>query len=183
MEELTIEDLLFGLMLPSGNDAARAIARSIAGDDYRFAQLMNNKALELGLVNTHYVNPHGRNQEGHYTSACDLARLGRYAMQNPSFRQIVGTKRVSIQGRFGGYPMQNINRFLLDYRGANGIKTGYDDERIPTTGQSAGSAVIASAERDGRTGYVAVLHTWANYATEAANLMDYFFNNYAALVP
>lgn len=183
MEEVTIEDLLYGLMLPSGNDAARAIARSIAGDDYRFAQLMNSKAQELGLVNTHYVNPHGRNQEDHYTSACDLAKLGQYAMQNPVFRQIVGTKQATVLGRYGTYPLRNVNRFLLDYPGADGVKTGFDDERIPTTGLAAGSAVVASAVRDGHRGYVAVLHTWANYATEAAELMDYFFNNHAALAP
>lgn len=182
MEELTIEDLLYGLMLPSGNDAARAIARSIAGDDYRFAQMMNSKAQELGLVNTHYMNPHGRNEDDHYTSACDLAKLGYYAMQNPVFRKIVATTRITIDGRYGVYPLRNINRFLLNYPGADGIKTGFDDARVPSTGLAAGSAVQASAVRGGRRGYVAVLHTWGNYATEAAAIMDYFFYNYDALV-
>ncbi|MCL5110055.1 MAG: serine hydrolase [Chloroflexi bacterium] len=176
MEELTIEQLLYGLMLPSGNDAARAIARSIAGDDYRFAEMMNQKAQELGLVDTHYKNPHGRDEDGHYTSACDLATLGRYAMRYPEFRQIVATKRISFDGRFGAYNLRNINRFLLNYPGADGIKTGYDD--LPNSdGVAALSSVIATAERDGRRGYVAILHSYGDYAAQAATMMDFFFNN------
>ena len=172
MEQLTIKDLLYGMMLPSGNDAARAVARAIAGDEYRFAKMMNAKARELGMLDTQYKNPHGMDEEGHYSSAYDQAKLGMYAMQNPTFREIVQTRRITIQGR-GIYPLRNINR-VLDYPGADGVKTGFTD--------NAWAAVIASAERDGRRVYVAVLRTW-DYAAEAAKLMDFYFANAEALVP
>ncbi|MHB1132884.1 MAG: D-alanyl-D-alanine carboxypeptidase family protein [Chloroflexota bacterium] len=175
MEELTIEELLYGLMLPSGNDAARAIARSIAGDDYRFAKLMTAKARELGLTNTQFKNPHGRDTPGHYTSACDLAQLGRYAMTFPEIRRIVATTRYTVEGRNGVYPMRNVNRFLTTYDGATGIKTGFDDLAL--------NAIVASAERDGRTAYVALLRTYGDYATEAAGLMNYYFNDFPSLLP
>ncbi len=172
MDELTIEDLLYGMMLPSGNDAARAIARAISGDEHRFAKLMNQKAREIGMFDTQYRNPHGMDEEGHYSTAYDQAKLGLYAMRNPVFRQIVATRNREVRGR-GVYPLRNINR-VLSYPGADGIKTGFTD--------NARAAVIASAERNGRRVYVAVLRTW-DYATEAMRLMDYYYANADQLVP
>lgn len=173
MEELTIEDLLYGLMLPSGNDAARAIARAISGDEYRFAKLMNAKAKELGMINTQFKNPHGMDEDGHYSSAYDLALLGRYAMQNPAFAKIVATKSITIRG-LGIYPLRNINRLIFSYPGADGIKTGFTD--------NARAGVVASAIRDGKRAYVTVMRTW-DYAAEAAKMLDYYFLNAAELVP
>ncbi|MHB1004148.1 MAG: D-alanyl-D-alanine carboxypeptidase family protein [Chloroflexota bacterium] len=173
MEEVTIEEMLYGLMLPSGNDAARAIARAISGDEYRFAELMNAKAKELGMLNTQYKNPHGMDEDGHYTSAYDLAVLGRYAMRNPTFRQIVATKNITVHGK-GIYPLRNINHVLYNYEGADGIKTGFTD--------NARAGVLASAVRAGKRVYVSLLRTW-NYATEAAQMMDYYFGNVDSLSP
>lgn len=173
MEELTIEDLLYGLMLPSGNDAARAIARSISGDEYRFAKLMNRKAEEIGLKDTRFANPHGMDQDGHYSTAFDQAKLGMYAMRNPVFARIVATDRITITGH-GIYPLNNINRVLDRYPGCDGIKTGYTE--------NAYTAVVTSAQREGRRVYVAVLRSW-DYAGDAIRMMDYYFENASLLVP
>jgi len=173
MDEMTIEDLLYGLMLPSGNDAARALARAVSGDEYRFVKLMNQKAQQLGLVDTHFMNPHGRDQDGHYTSAYDLARLGYFVMHNPILAKIVNTRQKTVYAK-GIYPMRNINRVLTTYEGADGVKTGYDDLAL--------AGVIATAVRDGRRVYVTLMHT-GDYATEAGEMMDYYFANYSTLVP
>jgi serine-type D-Ala-D-Ala carboxypeptidase (penicillin-binding protein 5/6) len=173
MEELTIKDLLYGLMLPSGNDAARAIARAVSGDEYRFAKLMTAKARELGMYNTQYKNPHGMDEEGHYSTAYDQALLGMYAMHNPVLAEVVDTRRITIRGR-GIYPLRNINRVLDTFPGCDGIKTGFTD--------NARAAVVATAVQDGRRAYVGVLHTW-DYATDATNLLYYYFDNYSVLAP
>ena len=126
-EKLTLEDLLYGLMLRSGNDAAVAIAEHIGGTVENFANLMNRKAYQIGARNTHFVNPHGLHDDKHYTTAYDLALISAYAMENPVFRVIVSTKQKKIpwEGRNYSRVLQNKNALLWDYEGANGIKTGY----------------------------------------------------------
>ena len=95
-EELSIKDLLYGLILASGNDSASALAIITSGSEDAFVQLMNNKVAELGLENTHFTNPHGLHDEQHFTTAIDLAKITAYAMQNDVFREIVSTKRHTI---------------------------------------------------------------------------------------
>lgn len=137
-EVLTIQELLYGLMLHSGNDAAVALAIYCGGTVEGFAELMNDKARQLGLTNTHFVNPNGLDAPGHYSSARDLAILAAYAMENPIFRQTVSAKTVTI----GQRTLRNHNKLLWQVEGADGVKTGYT--------RAAGRILVSSATRDGR---------------------------------
>ena len=137
-EVLTIQELLYGLMLQSGNDAAVALAIYCGGTVEGFAQLMNDKAHQLGLINTHFVNPHGLDAPDHYSTANDLAELASYAMQNPVFATTVSAKTV----RVGQRVLTNHNKLLWQYEGADGVKTGYT--------KKAGRILVSSAMQDGR---------------------------------
>jgi len=137
-EILTLQELLYGMMLSSGNDAATALAIYCGGTVEGFAQLMNDKARMLGMRNTNFVNPHGLDAPGHYSTARDLAILAEYAMQNPVFAQTVGTKSVRITGR----SLQNHNKLLWQVEGADGVKTGFT--------KAAGRILVSSAMRQGR---------------------------------
>ena len=124
-DKITIKDLLYGLMLCSGNDAAVALAEYAGGDIQGFAELMNNKAHELGLTNTHYESPHGLDSDGHYTTAYELAVLSDYALKNETFARIVGTKNYTVT--INGYPknLSNTNELLGYLNGVYGVKTGF----------------------------------------------------------
>ncbi len=136
-------DLLYGILLPSGNDAANAAAVSVAGSISSFVDLMNEKAAELELDNTHFVTPSGLDADGHYTTAYDLAQLTAHAMKNEVFREIVCCS--SAQVEFGNPPYQrtlyNSNKMLARYDGAVGVKTGFTD--------NARRCLVSAAERDG----------------------------------
>jgi len=125
-EKLTLEELTYGLMLKSGNDAAVAIAEYLGGNVDAFALLMNKRTREIGAVNTNFVNPHGLDADGHYTTAYDLAVIAREAMKNDTFRKIVSTKTYSIpmQGEKWDRALKNHNKLLWQYEGCTGIKTG-----------------------------------------------------------
>lgn len=140
-EQITCLDLLYGLMLESGNDAAAALAIAVGGTEERFIMLMNEKAKELGLKDTRFSNPHGLPAENHFTSAADLARLTDYALQNELFAEIVSTKkRTACEGtRY----YVNHNRLLFSYEGMIGVKTGYT--------QASGRCLVTAASRYGRT--------------------------------
>ncbi|MBI4507406.1 MAG: D-alanyl-D-alanine carboxypeptidase [Chloroflexi bacterium] len=170
-ELFTLEDLLYGLMLPSGNDAAIQIARHIAGSEEAFAELMNAKAAELGLVNSRFVNAHGLDEPGHYSSAYDMAMLAREGMlRDETFRKLTRTKVWAAQGRRGPYEMWNLNRLLYgQYDGADGVKIGYTEE--------AGRTMVASATRGGRRVYAAFMHS-QNLVADARALLDYAFDNF-----
>jgi D-alanyl-D-alanine carboxypeptidase (penicillin-binding protein 5/6) len=142
-EQLSLHDLLYALMLPSGDDAAIAIADALAGSPENFAHLMNRFALRLRLFQTHYVNPDGLPAADHYTTAFDLVRLARYAMSIPLFAQIVGTSRYSVPATttHAAHTWENTNLLLASYKGATGIKTGF-------TG-AAGYCLVFSATRNG----------------------------------
>lgn len=137
-EVLTIQELLYGMMLHSGNDAATALAIYCGGTVEGFAQLMNDKAHRLGLTGTHFVNPHGLDAPGHYSTARDLAVLAAYAMKNPVFAQTVSTKSI----RLGERSLQNHNKLLWQLDGADGVKTGYT--------KAAGRILVSSATRNAR---------------------------------
>lgn len=170
-ERITLEHLVYGLMLRSGNDAAQAIAEHLGGSIAGFAALMNQKAMDLELQNTHFVNPHGLPHPDHYTSAYDLARLTAYALQNPEFSRVVATKRISIPGDGQAQPRvwHNKNRLLTSYVGADGVKTGWT--------RAAGSCLVASAERAGLRIVAVVLNSPDEFA-ETARLMDSAFAGY-----
>jgi len=138
-EELTVEELLYGMMLCSGNDAAHALALHTAGSIEDFAELMNRKAAELGLTNSSFKNPHGLDEEGHYSSAADLAKIAAAAMEHELFREIVATKHKLVAGR----SLVNHNKLLWSCEGVMGIKTGYT--------KAAGRTLVSCAQRDGLT--------------------------------
>ncbi len=139
-EQLTLEELLYGLLLRSGNDAAMAIAEHIGGSVEDFVALMNEKAGELGLVSTSFENPSGLDGENHYTTARELAKLAAYALSNPDFARMVSTKSSTASG---GRVLKNHNKLLWLYDGATGIKTGYT--------KRTGRCLVSSAQRDGIT--------------------------------
>ena len=137
-EVLTIQELLYGMMLHSGNDAATALAIYCGGTVEGFAQLMNDKAHNLGMINSHFVNPHGLDAPEHYSTARDLAILAAEAMKNPIFATTVSTKSVSV----GNRRLTNHNKLLWRVDGANGVKTGYT--------KAAGRILVSGAKRSGR---------------------------------
>ena len=124
-DKITIRDLMYGLMLRSGNDAAVCLAETVAGSIKEFANLMNEKAQELGLSNTHFESPHGLDSDEHYTTAYELALLSDYALKNSTFLNIVRTKNYTIT--INGYPkvISNTNELLGNLEGVYGIKTGF----------------------------------------------------------
>ena len=137
-EVLTVQELLYGLMLHSGNDAAVALAIYCGGTVEGFAELMNDKARFLGMENTHFVNPNGLDAPDHYSTARDLATLARYAMEDPIFAKTVSTKQVKCGDRY----LTNHNKLLWRVEGAEGIKTGFT--------KAAGRILVSSAMRNDR---------------------------------
>lgn len=137
-EILTIQELLYGLMLSSGNDAAVALAIYCAGNVPGFVDLMNDKARVLEMKNTHFVNPNGLDAAEHYSTAHDLAILASYAMENPIFAKTVSAKTIKAGNRF----LRNHNKLLWLYDGADGVKTGYT--------KAAGRILVSSAVRNNR---------------------------------
>ncbi len=170
-EHITLRDLLYGLLLASGNDAAVAIAEHIAGSVEAFCAMMTERAAELGCENTVFVNPNGLPAEGHHTTAYDLALIAREAMKHETFREIVSTRRASIpwEGRSYDRILNNKNRLLTDYEGATGIKTGYT--------RAAGRCLVFGARRDGLE-VIGVVLNCGDWFNEAARLMDLGFERY-----
>jgi D-alanyl-D-alanine carboxypeptidase (penicillin-binding protein 5/6) len=151
-ERLTVDQLMKALLIKSANDAALTLGDYVAGNARAFVAMMNAKALELGLAHTHYRNPHGLDQPGHYTSALDLARLARYAMREPRFRSYVHIYRTTIPWRKHPWPRLLIshNQLLHDYPWVDGVKTGMTDD--------AGYCIAASGRYGGRRFIVTLLH-------------------------
>ena len=173
-ETLTLEQMLYGLMLASGNDAAVAIAEHISGSVDAFCAAMTQRAGELGCTGTVFLTPHGLPCEGHYTTALDLALIAREAMQHDTFRQIVSTSRAKIpwEGRSYDRVLNNKNRLLTTYEGATGIKTGYT--------RKAGRCLVFGAQREGME-IIGVVLNCADWFDEAARLMDQAFDLYEAV--
>jgi hypothetical protein len=164
-ETVSMETLLYGLMLPSGNDAAVAIAQYVAGSESAYVDLMNAKATELGLVDSHFVNAHGLDADGHYSSPYDLVMFARAGMRNPAFARIAGAKQYVADG----YTLYNLNRLLSIYPKADGVKIGYTD--------NAGRAIVASATQDGHRVYAALLRS-NNPTPEAQALLEWAFRGF-----
>lgn len=167
-DQFTMRDLLYGLMLPSGNDAALAIGRALAGSDSAFVQAMNDLAARLGLADTHFVNPHGLGRPGHYSSAHDLATLARYAMAMPEFQPLAATRGWTAHGS-RVLSMWNLNPMLGRYPGADGVKTGYT--------RTSGKTLVVSATRDGHRVYVVLLNA-PDREGDAEALLDWAFANH-----
>ncbi|MDP4180700.1 MAG: D-alanyl-D-alanine carboxypeptidase family protein [Bacillota bacterium] len=167
-EKLTLKELLYGLMLNSGNDAAIAIAEHIGGDVDSFVEMMNKKAQDMGLVNTNFKTPHGLDSEDHYSTANELSQMARYALNIPEFAKICSTVSTSIPGR----SLYNTNEMLGFYPGADGIKTGY-------TGQ-AGRCLVCSVTRNDWKLISVVLGcpTRNIRADSSRKILDYAYTNY-----
>jgi len=165
-EVLTIQELLYGLMLHSGNDAAVALAIYCGGTVEGFAELMNDKAHRLGMNHTHFENPNGLDSPDHYSTARDMATLSAYAMQNPIFAKTVSTKQVKIGSRC----LQNHNKLLWRMEEVDGVKTGYT--------RAAGRILVSSATRDHRR-LIAVTMNAPNDWQDHLSLLHDGFSEYA----
>lgn len=168
----TIRDLLYGLMLRSGNDAATALAIATGGSVEKFVEMMNCKVAELRLENTCFQNPHGLHADNHYTSAYDLAIISAVAMQNSTFKEIVGCKTYTVNANttHPTYYFGNKNKILSLYEGANGIKTGFTKD--------AGRCLVTSAERNGMQLVGVVLNVYDHYGASMQNF-DRAFADYS----
>lgn len=168
-EEVTVTDLLWGMLVPSGNDAAMALARYMAGSMGEFVSLMNARAAELGLTQSHFVNPHGLDAAGHVSSAADLLTITKLLWEYPLFRAIVGTASITQ----AGHALVSTNEWLTTFSGATGVKTGTTD--------AAGECLIASVERDGQTVVLVVMGSNDRYR-DAQTLYHAYELNYRRLV-
>lgn len=166
-EILSVEALLYGMMLHSGNDAATALASYCGGSVENFVEKMNQKADELGLDNTKFANPHGLDSDENYSTAKDLALLTAYAMENPVFCKVVSCKTAE----FGNRCFTNHNKLLWQYPGAIGVKTGYT--------KSAGRILVSCAERGGRR-LIAVTMSDPNDWRDHCDMLDFGFEEYTS---
>lgn len=171
-DKITVHDLLYGLLLRSGNDAAVALAETVGGSIEGFAELMNQKAKELNLKNTHFESPHGLDSDGHYTTAYELALITDYALQNSTFAKIVGTKNYTIT--INGYPkaLTNTNELLGNLNGVYGVKTGFTN--------GANRCLVSSCKRGDMDIICVVLGAdTKNFRTQdSIKLIEYAFVNY-----
>lgn len=172
-DEIELNELMYGLMLNSGNDAAVAIAEHTSGTVLEFAKLMNEKAKELGAFNTNFVTPHGLDSPEHYSTAYDMAIITKYALNNPTLRKLVSTSHYTMKFKNGKTKeLSNTNPLLSFYQGANGVKTGY-------TGL-AGKCLVASAKRGDMEIIAVLLGDPSSKAriNDSVKVLDYCFNNY-----
>lgn len=171
-DKITVNDLLYGLMLRSGNDAAVALAIHVGGSIDGFAQMMNDKAKEMGLTNSHFVVPHGLDNAEHYTTAFELAKMADYALNIEEFRKIVSTKVTTIY--INGYPksINNTNQLLGSVSGVYGVKTGFTN--------GAGRCLVSSCKRDDLDIITVVIgaDTTKLRTSDTMKLIEYAFNNY-----
>ena len=174
-EKLTVEQLLFALLLESANDCACAISVEIAGSIEKFAELMNNTAAKIGMTDSHFTNPHGLDDEEHYTTAEDMAKLAVYALKNETFAKIVSTYKTTIpmNGDEGTRLLLNHNKMLKYYDGAVGVKTGFT--------KRSGRCLVSAAMRDG-VKMIAVTLSAPDDWNDHKNMLDYGFANYKHIV-
>lgn len=163
-ERIRIEELLYGLMLQSGNDSATTLAMCVGGSLSSFVSMMNEKAEALSCSGTHFTNPSGLYEENHYTTAADLARIAGEAMKRDDFRKIVSAK--DWQNKDGSRSFHNKNKTVFQYDGATGVKIGFT--------KASGRTLVASAKRDDKE-MIAVVLRDGNWFNDAYALMDYGF--------
>ena len=172
-DNVSVRDLLYGLMLKSGNDAAVALAEYVGGSVEGVTELMNNKAKALKLNNTHFVTPHGLDDPQHYTTAKELAIITDYALKNEIIKKIVGTKNYTIT--INGYPkaLTNTNELLGNVNGVYGVKTGF-------TG-NAGRCLVTAINRNDMDIIVIVLQadTKKDRSKDSVKIIDYIYGNYS----
>ncbi len=169
-ESLTVRELIYGLMLNSGNDAAIAIAYAVCGDLDKFVELMNDTARKIGALNTSFKNPNGLDENGHYTTAADLALIASYALKNEEFKNIVSTYRKNIPYEGYSYERQlkNHNKMLKMYDGCVGVKTGFT--------KKSGRCLVSAAERGGAQ-LVAVTLNAPDDWNDHINMLNFGFEN------
>jgi D-alanyl-D-alanine carboxypeptidase len=175
-ETYTLRELLYGLILVSGNDAAVAIADSLSGSMPQFVMRMNQRATELGLHDTHFMNPHGLLANGHYSSAHDLAFLGRYSLNIPVIHQITGTREYRIR-KNAAHPerfLTNSNQFLWWYPGTDGGKPGWDGNK--------NFVQVITCQQNKRRLIGVTIHT-NDWWTDMRNLMNWGFNTFKWISP
>ncbi|MFS0555932.1 D-alanyl-D-alanine carboxypeptidase family protein [Brevibacillus sp. 179-C9.3 HS] len=172
-ERISLRNLLYGLLMNSGNDAGTAIAEHMSQTTERFAVDLNAFLKEkVGVTETNFTNPHGLHDPNHYTTAADMAKISQYAMKNPVFREIVGTKRLPWHGQTWETVLVNHNKLLRDYEGATGIKNGFTDQAMHT--------LVGSAKR-GEMELIAVTmkaSTSANAYKDVKKLLDFGFQGF-----
>ena len=171
-DKVSVKDLLYGLMLRSGNDAAIALAEHVGGDVNSFIVFMNEKAKKLGLLNTHFVTPHGLDNEEHYTTAVELARITDYALENELFRTIVGTNTTDIHINGQTREIRNTNELLGVLDGVVGVKTGFTNK--------AGRCLVTETKRKDMDIITVVLgaNTKKDRTRDSINLINYIFSKY-----
>lgn len=172
-ERMSAEDLIYALILQSANDAAATLATEISGSLEDFSCLMNEKARELSLSDTHYENPHGLDSENHYTSARDLVLLTSYALNNPKFKEITSKRRHTAESSLKTRVLVNHNKLLKSYEGCIGVKTGYT--------KKTGRSLVSAAERDSLTLICATLDApddWNDHRV----LLDYGYSSLEARI-
>ncbi len=170
-EKLSVKDLLYGLMLRSGNDCAETLAVHCSGNIKEFAELMNKTAKKIGALNSNFVNPHGLHDDNHYTTAYDLALISAYSIKNSIFKEIVSTKSIKIPFTTRDYDrfLINKNKMLSNFEGSTGIKTGYT--------KKAGRCLVTSCERNGIELVCVVLNCPPMFE-ESERLLTDSFSNY-----
>lgn len=170
--KMSMQDVLYGLMMRSGNDCAVAISEHISGSVENFAELMNNKAKELNLSHTHFVTPHGLDDENHYTTAYELAILTDYALKNEKFKEIVNTKTTTISVNDTPRTISNTNELLGNLEGVYGVKTGFTF--------NAGRCLVSSCNRNGMDIIVVVLgaDTKNQRTRDSINIINYIYDTF-----
>ena len=166
--KVNLKDLICGMLINSGNDAACAVAEHVGGSIEDFANMMNDKAKELGANDSSFKNPSGLDQEGHYSTAADLAKIAAYSMTNETFREIVSTKNQQINVDSDICYLKNHNKLLWNYEGCTGIKTGYT--------KRTGRCLVSAAEKDGIE-LIAVTLDAPDDWNDHKKMLDYGFSN------
>ena len=174
-DKITVNDLLYGLMLRSGNDAAIALATYVGGSTEGFAEMMNNEAKELGLTNSHFVVPHGLDNEGHYTTAYELAKMADYALKIDKFKEIVSTKSTIIYINGYSKTINNTNQLLGSVAGVYGVKTGFTN--------GAGRCLVGSCKRDDLDIITVIIgaNTTKQRTADTIKLIQYAYKNFEVI--